>query len=86
MLTQCRLATSIYWLGTFIDAQVLSELVPLDYGILHVARPDTRGGDVAALFREELVLKIILSTKDGIFTQFEHMVRESWKDPVEIVY
>ena len=41
---------------------------------------------VAALFREELVLKIILSTKDGIFTQFEHMVRESWKDPVEIVY
>ena len=61
------------WLGTSIDAQVLSELVPPGYDILHVARPDKRGGGVAVLFREGLVLNIIQSTKDGIFTQFEHM-------------
>ena len=40
------------WLGTSIDSQVLSELVPPGYNILHVARTDKRGGDVAVLFRE----------------------------------
>jgi hypothetical protein len=40
---------------------------------MHVAKPDKHGGGVAVLFREGLVLNIIQSTKDGIFTQFEHM-------------
>ena len=67
------LALTETWLGTSIDAQVLSELVPPGYDILHVARPDKRGGGVAVLFRQGLVLNIIQSTKDGIFTQFERM-------------
>ena len=61
------------WLGTSIDAQVLSELVPTCYDIMHVARPDKHDGGVAVLFREGLVLNIIQSTKVGIFTQFERM-------------
>jgi len=56
------------WLGTTIDAQVLSELVPPGYGIFQVAIPDKLGGGVAVLFREGLVLNIIQSPKDGIFT------------------
>jgi len=67
------LALTESWLGTSIDAQVLGELVPSGYDILHVARPNTRGGGVAVLFGERLVLNIIQSTKDGIFTQFEYM-------------
>ena len=67
------LALTETWPGTCIDAQVLSELVPPGYDILHVASPDKRGGGVAVLFREELVLNIIQSNKSGIFTQFEHI-------------
>ena len=64
------LALTETWLGTTIDAKALSEVVPPSYDILHVARPDKRDGGVAVLFREGLVLNIIQSTKDGIFTQF----------------
>jgi len=60
------LAFTETWLGIFIDAQVMFELVPTGYDILHVARPDKRGGGVAVLFR-------VQSTKDGIYMQFEHM-------------
>ena len=49
-------------------------LVPSGYDVLHVAKPDQRRGGVAILFiGQGLVLNIIQSTKDGIFTQFEHM-------------
>ena len=51
----------------------MSEFVLPGFDILHVARPDKRGRGEAVLFREGLVLNIIQSTKDGIFTQFEHM-------------
>ena len=34
------------WLGTTIDAQVLSGLVPPGYDIVQVARPDKRSGFV----------------------------------------
>jgi len=62
------LAFTETWLGTSIDAQVMFELVHAGYVILHVARPDKRVGGVAVLFREGLVLNIIQSIKDGIFT------------------
>ena len=61
------------WLGTSIDAQVLSELVPHGYEILRVASPDKHCGGVAVLSRDGLVLNIIQSTNVGIFTQFERM-------------
>ena len=67
------LALTETWLGTSINTQVLSELLPPGYDILRVARRDKRGGTVAVLFREVLVLNIIQYTKGGIFTQFEHM-------------
>jgi hypothetical protein len=60
------------WLGTSADAQVFSELVPPGYNILHVARPDKRGGGVAVLFKEGLGVQTV-NHKDDVFTQFEHM-------------
>ena len=38
------LAMTESWLGNSADAQVFSELVPPGCNILHVARPEKRGG------------------------------------------
>jgi len=75
LVTSCiidKLALTETWLGTYIDAQVLFELASPGYDILQT-RPDKRRGGVAALFRQGSVLNIIQSTKDGLFTQCEHM-------------
>jgi exonuclease III len=67
------LAMTETWLGCSTDAQVLSELKPPGYDVLQVSRPDKRGGGVAVLFKEGLSVKIIPSTKDDVFTQFEYI-------------
>ena len=59
------------WLGHENDKQILHDLVPLGYKILHVSRSSgRRGGGVALLFKSNLKLK---SVKTHSFDQFEHM-------------
>ena len=71
-LVTCRalyiLTRTETWLGTSADAQVLSELVSPGYEVLHVSRPDKRGGGVAVLFKQGLGLETV-NNKDDVFTQ-----------------
>ena len=67
------LALSETWLGTDNDNQVISELMPSGYTIQHISRPsEKRGGGVAVLYKCGLIIKTLDSTRNGIFTHFEH--------------
>ena len=59
------------WLGTVSDKVCLSELVPTGYDIVHVPRANRTGGAVAVLYRTEKSVKILASSKDGMFSNFE---------------
>ena len=65
------LAITEIWLGNSTDAQVLSALKPPGHDVLQVSRSDKRGGGVAVLFKEALSVKLLTSTIDDVFTQFE---------------
>ena len=68
------LALSETWLGTDTDNQVINELVPSGYTIQHISRPSEKhGGGVAVLYKCGLTITTLDSTRNGMFTHFEHM-------------
>ena len=68
------LALSETWLGTDIDNQVINKLVPSGYTIQHISRTtEKRGGGVAVPYKCGLTIKTFDSTRNGMFTHFEHI-------------
>ena len=68
------LAVTETWMDTAVDQQVKSELVPTGYSIIAVPRPDQRrGGGLALVYKSGLSTKIVSSSLDKQYTQFEHM-------------
>ncbi|XP_052791884.1 uncharacterized protein LOC128226025 [Mya arenaria] len=61
------------WLGSSIDRECSSELVPTGYAMKHVPRSGRRGGGVALVYKTPIKVRIESSTKDNIYSQFEHM-------------
>ena len=68
------LTLSETWLATDTNNQVINELVPSGYTIKHIYRPsEKRGGGVTVLYKCGLTSKTLDSTRNGMFTHFEHM-------------
>ena len=68
------LALTETWLGNVTDSFVIGNLVPTGYEFEHVPRSTGKtGGGVGVLFKSGLSLKINTSTKDNLYTHFEHM-------------
>lgn len=68
------LAITESWLGSVIDKNVISTLVPTGYDFQHMPRPSGKsGGGVGVLYKSGLNLKITNSTSSSQFTHFEHM-------------
>ena len=68
------LTLSEIWLGTDTDNQVINELVPSGYTIQYISRPSEKhSGVVAVLYKCRLIIKTLDSTRNGMFTHFEHM-------------
>ena len=61
------------WLGSTIDETCLRELVPNGYSIKHIARNGKKRGGVALVYKSAITLRIISSTRDNEFKNFEHM-------------
>lgn len=62
------------WLGSSVDEVCVSELVPSGYEIKHVPRCGRRrGGGVAVIFKSALQLKVVATSKEKEFSQFEYM-------------
>ena len=57
-----------------MDKTCLGELVPSGYLIKHVPRRGKRrGGGVALIYKASIILKMVTSSRDKEFLQFEHM-------------
>ena len=54
------------------DKSCIAELVPSGYKIKHVPRCG-RGGGIAVVYKTSLNIQLLTSTKDKVFTTFEHM-------------
>ena len=67
------LAITETWLGSHIDNQVLKELVPMDYDIIHSPRHGKRGGGVAVIFKKGLSVKHLINYQEDVYTHFEHI-------------
>ena len=68
------LAVTETWLGSVVDATVLSELIPTGYDINHVPRQSTStGGGIAVIFKVGIKLSVIESSISKVFTHFEYM-------------
>ena len=68
------LALSETWPGTDTDHQIINELLQSGYTIQHTSRPsEKRGAGVAVLYKCGLTIKTLDSTRNGMFTHFEHM-------------
>ena len=66
------LALSETWLGTDTDNQVINELGSSGY-LQHISRPsEKRSGGVAVLYKCGLTINTLDSTRNGMFTHFEH--------------
>ena len=62
------------WLRSTVDKTCIGELVPTGYSIKHVARSGKkRGGGVALIYKSAITLRIIASTRDNEFKNFEYM-------------
>ncbi|KAJ8018259.1 hypothetical protein HOLleu_43846 [Holothuria leucospilota] len=66
------LALTETWLNE-TETTVIANLVPVGYTFQHVPRPAGIGGGVGLLFKSGLTVKTRTSTKDKLFTHFEHM-------------
>ena len=67
------LALTETWLGSDIDAAVLAEAIPSGYDIIHIPRENKRGGGVGLIFKDNLKVEIVDSSKNKSFSQFEFM-------------
>ena len=57
-----------------IDMLIINQLVSSGYTIQHISRPsEKRGGGVVVLYKCGLTIKTLDSTRNGMFTHFEHM-------------
>lgn len=62
------------WLGSSVDQQCISELVPNGYDIKSIPRQDKRdGGGVAVVYKQTLTIRVVESTVSRIFTHFEYL-------------
>lgn len=66
------LALTETWLNE-TETTVIANLVPVGYTFQHVPRPAGIGGGVGLLFKSGLTVKTRTSTKDKLYTHFEHM-------------
>ena len=56
-----------------IDMLIINQLVSSGYTIQHISRPsEKRGGGVVVLYKCGLAIKTLDSTRNGMFTHFEH--------------
>ena len=61
------------WLSNDTPTATLNALVPNSYCFQHCPRTAGTGGGVGLMYRDTLRVRLESSTKDGNFSQFEHM-------------
>ena len=62
------------WLGTTLDKKCIGELVPDGYKIKHCPRPGgRRAGGIALIYKSAISFRLLGSSKNRDFTQFEYM-------------
>lgn len=67
------LALTETWLGSDVDATVISELLPSGYEFDHIPRTGRNGGGVGVIYRAGIHVNVIDSSKSAAFAHFEYM-------------